>query len=180
MEIQEFVGMQVHQSSNDWHVILYVTLDMPVPDNHRERSRYRNSGDPGLLPYSYTLSPTPAFLRENADGMMSKWYTVPASSSNPYPTLPIMFPDLATYLMSALEYSRHAAHDRSSGLNRLAKWVDTLYPSARVGSEEDEESRSGGLGERFGRLFGRSKTSKHDNDERSNLVTPFFADEYGS
>ena len=152
---------------------------MPIPADHRDRSRYRNSVDPSLLPYSYTLSPTPAFLRENADGPMSKWYTIPATTSNPYPTLPMMFPDLATYLMSALENSRHAAHDRSSGLNRLAKWVDTFYPTARV-TEEDEDSRSGGLGERFRGFFGRNKASKHDNDERSNLVTPFIPDMHGA
>ena len=154
-----------------------MTIDMPVPANHKYR--LRNGSDPALLPYSYTLSPTPAFLRESADGSMSKWYTVPSTTLIPYPTLPIAFPDLATYLMSALENSRHAAHDRSSGWGRLAKCIDTFYPVAK--DEDDGERSSGGLGGRFGRLFGRSnnKSSRHDNDERSNLVTPFFADEFG-
>lgn len=154
-----------------------MTIDMPIPQDHRYR--FRNSSDPGLLPYSYTLSPTPAFLRENADGPMSKWYTIPSTAQIPYPTLPITFPDLATYLMSALENARRAIHDRSSGWYRLAKCVDTFYPVQTVKNDDEEEERKG-LSERVGRFFGRgNKPSRHDNDERSNLVTPFFADDYG-
>ena len=168
--------MQIHQSSTDWHVVLYMTLDVPVPPDHRYK--FRNSSDPALLPYSYTVSSTPTALRENADAPMSKWYTIPATTQNPYPTLPISFPDLATYLMCALENSRRAMHDRSSGWYRLAKYVDAYYPVSKT-TDEDDEERSGGLSERFGRLFSRSKPVRHDNDERSNLVTPFFADEFG-
>lgn len=167
---------QVHQSLEDWHVILYLTIDHPVPPDHRYKQRSPN--DPALLPYSYTFSATPVFLRENADGAMSKWFSVPATSKTPYPSLPISFPDLAMYLQSALEDSRGANHDRSSGLNRLAKAVDTFYPS-RVAPDNEDPERQGFTG-RFQKLFGRGRNSNRPaNDERSNLVTPFYADEFG-
>ncbi len=150
-----------------------MTIDLPIPSDHRYKQR--NTSDPALLPYSYTLSPTPNFLRESADGPISKWYTIPSSENMPYPTLPITFPDLATYLMSALENSQRAINDRSSGLYRLAKSIGNFYPNQTDG-EEDEEQRRGLLG----RFFGRSnKPNRHSNDERSNLVTPFFADDFG-
>lgn len=166
--------VKVHASSNDWHVVLYMTIDYPIPEGHRYKTR--NPNDPALLPYSYTLSSTPAFLRENADSPLSKWYCIPATPQNPYPTLPISFPDLATYLMTALEDSRRAAHDRSSGWHRLAKAIDQIYPSPA--GDDDPEERS-----RFSRVrgfFGRgSKQNRPANDDRSTLVTPFYADEYG-
>lgn len=166
----------MHASSNDWHVILYLTIDHPIPADHRYKQR--NTNDPALLPYSYTLSPTPAFLMEHADGPMSKWYSVPATASNPYPALPISFPDLATYLMSALEESRRASSDRTSGCHRLAKAVDTLYPTrAAASADDDPEERT--LSDRFRGLFRGNKNNRPANDDRSNLVTPFFADDYG-
>ncbi|KIP07025.1 hypothetical protein PHLGIDRAFT_71784 [Phlebiopsis gigantea 11061_1 CR5-6] len=168
--------VKVHQSSNDWHVILYMTIDHPVPEGHRYKERSTN--DPALLPYSYTLSPTPVFLRESADGPLSKWYSVPASAQNPYPALPMSFPDLATYLMNALEDSRRAISDRSSGNGRLAKAVDLLYPNQRGADDEPEERR--GLTDRVRGLFGRgNRANRPANDDRSALVTPFFADDFG-
>ncbi len=94
----------------------------------------------------------------------------------PYPTLPITFPDLAAYLLSALENSQRAINDRSCGLYRLAKYIETFYPGHAGGATEEEQHR--GV---LGRFFGRSSSSKpkHSNDERSNLVTPFFPDDYG-
>jgi len=59
---------------------------------------------------------------------MSSYYTIPATQNTPYPTLPISFPNLAVYLASAAEDSRGAARDDRSGMNRLAKTLDTLYP----------------------------------------------------
>ena len=44
------------------------------------------------------------------------------------------------YLQSALEDSRGASHDRSSGWGRLAKAVDTFYPG-RPGSNDEEQER---------------------------------------
>jgi hypothetical protein len=171
----------VHASSNDWHVVLYLTIDLPIPADHRYR--HRNQNDPALLPYSYTLSPTPDFLRETADGAMSKWFSIPSTPQNPYRALPISFPDLATYLMTALEDSRRAMSDRSSGYYRLAKAVDTFYPQ-RGGnmSVEDDEADKERLrfGDRVRGLFGRgTRTNRPNNDDRYDLVTPFYADEHG-
>lgn len=154
-----------------------MTIDYPIPDGHRYKSRSQN--DPALLPYSYTLSSTPAFLRENADSPMSKWYCVPATQQNAYPALPISFPDLATYLMTALEDSRRAAHDRSSGWHRLAKAVDTIYPS-RAGAGDDDPEERAGFTDRVRGFFGRgSRQNRPANDDRSDLVTPFYADDFG-
>ncbi|GJE84106.1 hypothetical protein PsYK624_001810 [Phanerochaete sordida] len=170
--------VKVHASSNDWHVVLYMTIDYPIPDGHRYKSR--NQNDPALLPYSYTLSPQPAFLRESADSPLSKWYCVPATPQNAYPSLPMNFPDLATYLMSALEDSRRAAHDRSSGWHRLAKAVDSIYPPSRTpgGADDDDADEPSRFSLRG--IFGRgSKQNRPANDDRSTLVTPFYADDYG-
>lgn len=153
-----------------------MTIDHPIPDDHRYKMRSTN--DPALLPYSYTLAPTPMFLRESADGPMSKWYSIPSTPQNPYPALPMAFPDLATYLMTALEDSRGAANDRSSGYHRLAKAVDAFYPNLKNGDDEPEERR--GLTDRVRGLFGRgNKANRPANDDRSNLVTPFYADDFG-
>lgn len=153
-----------------------MTIDVPPPADYRYKAR--NSNDPALLPYSYTLSPTPTHLRDHSDGPMIKWYSIPATAQTPFPTLPISFPDLATYLMNALEDSRSVSHDRSSGHNKLAKTVDALYPNQSSAGDEEEERA--GFTERFGRLFGRGhRTSRPANDERSNLVTPFYADSFG-
>ena len=139
--------------------------------------RYRNSSDPSVLPYSYSLSPTPAYLREDADGAMSKWYTIPSTSQNPWPTLPITFPDVATYLMSAVENSRRGLHDRSSGWQRLTKYVEAFYPTQSAADVEERSRRFGISG--WLRRRG-NKTPRHDNDERSNLVTPFIPDMHGA
>lgn len=152
-----------------------MTIDMPIPPEHK--LRYRNWNDPSVLPYSYSLSPTPAYLREDADGPMSKWYTIPSTSQNPYLTLPVTFPDVATYLMSAFENSRRGMHDRSSGWQRLTKYVEAFYPTQTPVDEEDQErSRRFGMGW----LRRRNKSQRHDNDERSNLVTPFIPDMHGA
>jgi len=62
---------------------------------------------------------------------MSKYYTIPATLNTPYPSLPISFPHLATYLASAAE-------DDRSDMKRLAKTSDTLYPAdVGLGLEDD-------------------------------------------
>ncbi|CAL1700916.1 unnamed protein product [Somion occarium] len=168
--------VKVHQSSSDWHVILYMTIDYPVPANHPYAYKYRN-GDPNVLPYSYSLSPMPAFLRDGADAPMSKWYNIPATQSNPLRKLPITFPDLAAYLITVLSESRVAVHDSSSGLRRLAKLIDTSYPSENTQGDEDERERRG----LFDRLLKRSHRQSRDrNADTYDVVTPFYADEFGA
>lgn len=153
-----------------------MTIDYPVPANHPYAYKYRN-GDPNVLPYSYSLSPMPAFLRDGADAPMSKWYNIPATQSNPLRKLPITFPDLAAYLITVLSESRVAVHDSSSGLRRLAKLIDTSYPSENTQGDEDERERRG----LFDRLLKRSHRQSRDrNADTYDVVTPFYADEFGA
>jgi hypothetical protein len=176
---------QVHATSLHWHVILYLTIDLPAPNEPRF-NKYRNLSDPSVLPYSYTLSPTPHNLRETADAPLQKWYSIPATNALPLIPLPVSFPDLAQYLIAALEESRRSQSDRTAGLGRLAKAVDTLYPGAASASQEGEEGEDGGGGGSFvgriGKLFGRgqsAQSARPANDDRATLVTPFYADNYG-
>ncbi|THH27289.1 hypothetical protein EUX98_g6903 [Antrodiella citrinella] len=147
--------VKVHQNTSDWHIVLYMTIDQPVPADHPQKYKYKN-GDPNLLPFSYSMSATPAYLREGADAPISKWYSIPSTAGLPYPKLPITFPDLATYLLDALEDSRRVLHDGSGGLRRLAKLVETCYPTDRG------EERPGRERDRFGadmetQMFGSVK-----------------------
>jgi hypothetical protein len=93
------------------------------------------------------------------------------------------FPNLAMYLQSILEQSRKAMNDSSSGLRKLAKMVDTHYPSelettAVGGQEVLERSTMGGL---FKKVIRLSKThgskGRGRNDDTYELVTPFVPDE---
>ncbi|KAI0687201.1 hypothetical protein BC835DRAFT_1448988 [Cytidiella melzeri] len=189
--------VKVHATSPNWHVILYLTIDYPPPADTRY-NKYRNLSDPSVLPFSYTLSPTPQHLREPADSPLQKWYNVPCTNSMPLITLPVSFPDLAQYLVGALEDSRRSLSDRTTGLGRLAKAVDAFYPSSvRVGSggggklsggggagDDDEWDGDGGGGMmgRIGKFFGRgqsAQSARPANDDRATLVTPFYADNYG-
>ncbi|KAI0347181.1 hypothetical protein BDW22DRAFT_1322295 [Trametopsis cervina] len=177
--------VKVNATSSHWHVVLYLTIDLPIPDDHRYK--YRNQSDPSLLPYSYTLAPTPTHLREAADSPLQKWYSIPATNKLPFITLPVYFPDLAQYLIGALEESRRAVADRSSGLGRLAKAVDAFYPgSGQMGplgaGDDDQDPDNRGIRNRIGKFFGRGQSAQAArplNDERSTLVTPFYADNYG-
>lgn len=93
---------------------------------------------------------------------MSSYYTIPATPNTPYPTLPISFPGLATYLASAAEDSRGMAHDDRSDMRRLAKTLDTLYP-ADVGLELEDNVGSesgrpgGGVTGALRNMFGRKR-----------------------
>ncbi|TCD70833.1 hypothetical protein EIP91_001523 [Steccherinum ochraceum] len=168
--------VKVHQNTSDWHVILYMTIDQPVPQNHPQRFKYKN-GDPNTLPFSYTHSATPAYLREGADAPISKWYSIPATSGLPYPKLPITFPDLATYLLDALEDSRRTSHDGSGGMRRLAKLVETCYPTDRA---EDRSGREKGVSGWVRGLIGRERQRSRDRNEHTyDVVTPFVPDEWG-
>lgn len=154
---------------------------MPVPPSITNSHKYTN-GDVTVLPYSYTLSPLPQLLRDGADSPMAKYYVVPATPSTPYPTLPINFPNLAMYLQSAVQVSRKAAHDSSSGLRRLALNIDSCYPrddERPISMDFSDTSRS--LGGMFKRVINRGKTprGRGGNEEIYDLVTPFVPDEWG-
>ena len=154
-----------------------MTIDHPIPPSAPAGWRYRN-GDTSTLPWSYTLAQQPPFLRDGADAPLSKFYTIPVNQDTPFPTLPISFPNLATYLASALENSRDAMHDSSSGLRRLAKYIDQFYPSDRAGLDDAPE-RSG-MRQRLKNLVGIGSRPQRDrNAEMFELVTPFVPDDFG-
>ncbi|GLB33958.1 hypothetical protein LshimejAT787_0108420 [Lyophyllum shimeji] len=160
-----------HQASAVWRTILYFTIDYPSPQPDRSRSVNE-------LPYSYSLTGVPTLLRDAADTPISKTYTIPASESFPYPTLPITFPELALYLQAALDESRRYLNDNSSGYRKLAKVLKTCYPADDVAQEPAERTSVGGL---FKRVLGRSSRSdqRGRNDDTYELVTPFVQDEWG-
>jgi len=139
------------------------------------RSRYIN--DVNILPWSYTFSAVPQLLRGGFDSQLSRPYTIPASSSFPFPTLPITFPDLAMYLHEALEISRRHIHDSSSGVRKLAKMTEICYPNMNADETDDPERRRvSGL---FKNLIGRGNRRRGGNEDTYDLVTPFVANEWG-
>ena len=145
------LSMKVSPKSQDWRTILYLTIDNPPPSNAPQKF---TNGDVDTLPFGYSASPLPVLLRDGPDGPMSSYYTIPATPNTPYPTLPISFPNLAAYLASAVEDSRGVPQDDRSGMNRLAKTLDTLYPAGvESGSEDNVDQRR--------------------NDSYADLVTPF-------
>jgi len=137
--------------------------------------------DVNILPYSYGLSTLPALLRNGPDSHISKYYTIPATARTPLPKLPISLPNLAMYLTAALEESRRALGDSSSGLRRLAKMIDQFYPNQASHREAgDEEVRRRGGRAFIGRLMGRSSRPQGGrNADVYDLVTPFVPDEWG-
>ncbi|KAJ7129507.1 hypothetical protein C8R44DRAFT_614608 [Mycena epipterygia] len=170
-----------HHSSSDWRTLLWFTIDHPVPTSMPGARKYTN-GDVDVLPWSYTLSSLPALLRDGSDTLLSKCYTIPSSDSVPFPALPISFPNMAMYLQAALEESRKYMSDSSSGVRKLAKMVETCYPSTTEPNDEDR-SRVGGLFKNLiGRAGGRkdkSKKGKGGNEDTYELVTPFVLDDWG-
>ncbi|KAJ7507974.1 hypothetical protein B0H11DRAFT_1705642 [Mycena galericulata] len=171
-----------HHSSPDWRTVLWFTIDHPVPTSMPGARKYTN-GDVSILPWSYTLSSVPTLLRDSSDTMLSKCYTIPSSDSVPFPALPITFPNMAMYLQAALDESRRYVSDSSSGVRKLAKMVETCYPT--------ETEADGDIGERsrvdrlFKKVIGRggrkdkSKKGKGGNEDTYELVTPFVLDEWG-
>ena len=103
--------------------------------------------------------------------------TIPVSGEAPLPALPISFPNLATYLASALEHSRSAMHDSSSGVRRLAKLIDQFYPNDRVALDDAPERM--GMRRRLKNLVGIGRPQRDRNAEMYELVTPFVPDEHG-
>lgn len=92
-------------------------------------------------------------------------------------------PNMAMYLASALEDSRRALGDSSSGLRKLAKMIDQFYPNQQCrGAAGEEEERRGGGRAFIGRLMGRTSRPKLQggrNAEVYDLVTPFVSNEWG-
>lgn len=132
-----------------------------------------------MLPYSYKMSALPTLLSDGPESHVSKYYTIPATSRTPLPTLPITMPSMAMYLASALDDSRRALGDTSSGVRRLAKMVDQFYPNETSAGGEEEVRRKGGRA-LIGRLMGRpSKPQRGRNADVYDLVTPFVPDEWG-
>ncbi|KAH7914396.1 hypothetical protein BJ138DRAFT_1000107 [Hygrophoropsis aurantiaca] len=174
--------VKLHHSASEWRTVIYLTTEMPLPPSLNNAHKYTN-GDVTILPYSYTLSPLPTLLRDGAESPMAKYYVVPATNSTPYPTLPMNFPSLAMYLQSAVQDSRRAANDSSSGMRKLANYIDTCYANdfeANMALEDSDGPRKG-VGGMFKRVMGRGKAPKGrgGNDEVYDLVTPFVMEEWG-
>lgn len=145
-----------------------------MPTSANNSWKYINS-DVNTLPFSYTLSTLPTLLRDGSDTMVSTYYTIPSTARTPFPTLPIAFPDMAMYLQSAVDDSRKAMNDSSSGLRKLAKSVDSYYPNnTSIGIEDAPDKKS------FWKLPRRNKNKNKQggNEEVFELVTPFLAEGY--
>lgn len=71
-------------------------------------------------------------------------------------------------------------HDSSSGMRKLAKMVDTCYPTAYIDDIDDSPLEKTGI---FKRLIGRgsknNKKGRGGNEDTYELVTPFVPDEWG-
>ena len=65
--------------------------------------------------------------------------------------------------------------DSSSGMKRLAKTLDTLYPAeVELGMEDDEPDKpAGGVMGALRNVFGRKKDQRRNDDNYADLVTPF-------
>lgn len=177
MTILFLICLKVNPNSEDWRTVIYLTIDNPPPSNAPHK--YTN-GDVNTLPFSYAASPLPALLRDGPEAPMSKYYTIPSTSNTPYPTLPISFPNMAMYLASAVEDSRRLGGDNSSGMKRLSKTLDVLYPAqVELGMEDDEPDKpTGGMVGLFKNVFGRGgkKDQRRNDDNYADLVTPFVTD----
>jgi hypothetical protein len=111
---------------------------------------------------------------------MSRTYTILATESLPYPTLPLTFPTLALYLQAALDFSRQAKEDKT-GYSKLAKMVKTCYPNTMKPTDElQAKSIFCGL---FKRVIGggnnNKKTGKTNSEETCDYAPPFVPDEWG-
>ncbi|KAF8812324.1 hypothetical protein BYT27DRAFT_7087687 [Phlegmacium glaucopus] len=172
-----------HPSVDDWRSVLWFTIDQPVPPSVPSASRY-TSGNPNLLPWSYTLSPIPVLLRDACDTNMSKIFAIPATDTIPLPTLPITFPNLALYLQAALDTSRQHLSDNPNGLGKLAKMVQMCYPSIDEGHSEYDIPERTRVSHLFKRVIGRGNKDKKkakgtNNEDTYQLVTPFVPEEWG-
>lgn len=152
---------------------------MPVPSSVQNAHKY-TSGDVTVLPFSYTLFPLPTLLRDGPESQMTKYYVIPSTSTTPSPKLSIDFPDLAMYLQSAVDDSRWAANDSSSGLRKLASFIDSCYPNDAGAAPIDRDPPRRGVGGMLMRVIGKAKGGARGrgNEEIYDLVTPFFANEW--
>ena len=69
------------------------------------------------------------------------------------------------------------ARDNSSGMKRLAKTLDFLYPAqVELGMEDDEPDRPTGVVNMFRNVFGRGRggDQRRNDDNYADLVTPFL------
>ncbi|KAF8842697.1 hypothetical protein BDN67DRAFT_965360 [Paxillus ammoniavirescens] len=175
--------VKIHHSASEWRTLLYLTTEFPIPPTTQNSHRYTN-GDVSVLPYSYTLSALPTLLRDGAESPMAKYYVVPPTATTPYPTLPINFPNLAMYLQSAVQDSRRASSDSSSGVRKLANYIDNCYQNEAESATPIDQAVSvrRGVGGMFRRVIGRHRGSSRNssgNEEIYDLVTPFVPDEWG-
>lgn len=166
-----------HPTSIEWRIVLWFTLDHPVPASLPNARKYTN-GDVDVLPWSYTLSTLPALLQDGNDSAVSKTYTIPAVDGIPYPPLPISFPSLAMYLNAVVETSRRYTNDSSSGVRKLARMIDACYPNEFEPAASSSTDR--GVGKLFKKVVGRNnkRRSGRGNEDTYDLVTPFVADQY--
>jgi hypothetical protein len=174
--------VKVHRDDDAWRAILYLTLDHALPPNSSlpggAAQSWKFSGDPGTLPYSYTLSPIPALLQGPSDGPLTRTFTVPATTKTPFPSLPLSLPNYVSYLHAVLTESRNAAHDNTAGLKRLAKMVDECFPE-----QEDDVDELDGLGrrrfrDRLKKMVGtKPKVKVGGNQDTYQIITPFMADD---
>lgn len=131
------------------------------------------------------MSPLPTLLRDGSDSPLARWYSVPSTPATPYPALPITLPNYALYLQAVLRDSRRAMNDSSSGLRRLAKSIDMIYPPTTehmegFGPEMATPDRHR-VGNFFRRALGRGDRNtgqRGGNDESFDIITPFRIDEY--
>ncbi|KAG5648924.1 hypothetical protein DXG03_000273 [Asterophora parasitica] len=158
-----------HQVSPVWRTIFYFTIDFPDPKQSHYAHVHQNVNE---LPYSYSLAGTPTLLRDASDNSVSKTYTIPASDSVPFPTLPISFPELAMYLQAALEESRRYLHDSSSHNRKLAKMIKACYPAEDVAPE----SSTHGVGGLFKRVMGRSNKNNRGGGNEDTYQLKLLAD----
>ncbi|KII95253.1 hypothetical protein PLICRDRAFT_98028 [Plicaturopsis crispa FD-325 SS-3] len=182
--------VKVHHASAEWRTLIWLTIDVP-PHPGKDVTytvsgevlqRKYNAGDVSSLPYSYTLSTVPALLRDNPESALSKYYVIPSTTQLPYPTLPITFPDYAVYLQAALRESRKALHDSTSGMRRLARMVETCYPSEAESPDDDDEGKRRKMGVLFKRVIGRGNRPSRErfgNEDTYEMVTPFVINEWG-
>lgn len=157
----------MNATSRDWRTIIYLTVDVPPPPD--APSKFTN-GDVNGLPFSYTTFPTFQVLKGGPDTPTSKYYTIPATANNPYPTLPVSFPSMAAYLAFAVEDSRKA-HGNLSGMRRFAKMLDKVYsPEPGLGVEGDRlDGLTCGIMTVFKDLFRRGRRDRQ-RDESADLI----------
>jgi hypothetical protein len=78
------------------------------------------------------------------------------------------------YLQAVVSQSRQGMHDSSSGMRRLAKMIDLCYPEVVQEGDDDDSQERKGVGGLLRRVMGKKKDKKGVNEDRYDLVTPFY------